>query len=163
MCEYCGCQSVRSVDELTKEHDLVVALISRVRTAHRNGDVREMAAVARRIVEVLGPHTEVEEAGLFPALAEEFPAQITALQAEHRQIAAVLEEAAAGADGPGGSAWPDRLLPALEQLREHILKEQDGVFPAALAILTGQQWEEVEAVRSRVGTRLPAEGSAIGR
>jgi hemerythrin-like domain-containing protein len=43
-----------------------------------------------------------------------------------------------------------------ELLREHILKEQDGVFPAALAALSPEEWDAVDAVRSRVGSSLPA-------
>jgi hypothetical protein len=39
-------------------------------------------------------------------------------------------------------------------LREHIFKEQDGVFPAALATLGADDWEAAEAVRSRVGGSL---------
>ncbi|MFF9404933.1 hypothetical protein ACF1B0_05245 [Streptomyces anandii] len=35
-------------------------------------------------------------------------------------------------------------------LRDHILKEQDGVFPAALPLLGTEQWETAEAVRARV-------------
>jgi hypothetical protein len=42
------------------------------------------------------------------------------------------------------------LLGVLFLLREHILKEQDGVFPAALIALDPEQWERVEAVRTRV-------------
>ncbi|MFH8443044.1 hypothetical protein ACH4D3_17655 [Streptomyces sp. NPDC018026] len=80
MCEYCGCQSLTSIAELTREHDAVVAM------------------------------------------AAEFP---------------------------------DRLLDALALLREHILKEQDGVFPAAPATLTTEQWEAVEAGRARAGSALP--------
>ena len=45
---------------------------------------------------------------------------------------------------------------ALWVLREHILKEQDGVFPAALAELDPAQWDEVDAVRARVGSVAPA-------
>nr|WP_254397730.1 hypothetical protein [Streptomyces sp. AC558_RSS880] len=43
---------------------------------------------------------------------------------------------------------------ALDLLRGHILKEQDGVFPAAPAVLSTEQWEAVEAVRARVGSRV---------
>jgi hypothetical protein len=39
MCEYCGCQALTAIAELTWEHDEVVALISRVRAAHTAGDV----------------------------------------------------------------------------------------------------------------------------
>ncbi|MFJ6070702.1 hemerythrin domain-containing protein [Streptomyces sp. NPDC093065] len=153
MCEYCGCQSLASIDELTREHDEVVALISRVRTARGAGDTVAAADLARRIAAVLTPHTRVEEHGLFPAMAAEFPGRIAALEAEHRRIEAVLAEAADGV--PADPAWPDRLLDVLGLLREHILKEQDGVFPAALATLTTEQWEDVEAVRARAGSALP--------
>lgn len=153
MCEYCGCRSVAVIDELTREHDAVVNLIGEVRRAHDGGDTAGMAAVARRIAAVLGPHTEVEEHGLFPALAGEFPEQVAALEAEHRRIEAVL--GAAATDTPDDPGWPDRLLADLDLLRDHILKEQDGVFPAALIDLSGADWDAVEAVRARVGTLLP--------
>ncbi|MFF9489574.1 hemerythrin domain-containing protein [Streptomyces sp. NPDC014676] len=152
MYEYCGCQSLTAIDDLTREHDAVVDLISHVRDARRAGDIDLMARLARRIGAVLEPHTQVEEHGLFPALADDFPEQMAALEAEHRRIEAVLGEAADGT--PRDAAWPDRLIRALDLLREHILKEQDGVFPAALAALSTEQWEEIEAVRARVGTRM---------
>lgn len=152
MCEYCGCQSLASIDELTREHDTVVNLMGDVRSARRDGDVPRMAEAARRIAAVLEPHTAVEEQGLFPALAGEFPDHMEALADEHRRVEAVLGEARSGT--PADPGWPDRLAEALALLREHILKEQDGVFPAALAGLSTQEWEEVEAVRDRVGSAL---------
>jgi len=51
-------------------------------------------------------------------------------------------------EGPG---WPDRLTGALAVLREHIFKEQDGVFPAALATLSTADWEAADAARVRAG------------
>jgi hemerythrin-like domain-containing protein len=146
MCEYCGCQAIAAIDELTREHDTVVNLIGEVRTAHAGGDVTRMVELAGTIAAVLGPHTIVEEHGLFPALAGDFPDHITALRDEHRRIEAVLAAA------PADAAWPQRLLDTLEMLREHILKEQDGVFPAALATLRIEQWQAVDDVRARVRT-----------
>ncbi|MER6108186.1 hemerythrin domain-containing protein [Streptomyces hirsutus] len=154
MCEYCGCRSLAAIDELTREHDEVVRLISHLRPAHEDGDVPRMAQVAREIAAVLGPHTRVEEHGLFPAMAEDFPEQIAALEAEHRHIDEVLAQAAGGLT-PGDPVWPDRLMEAMEMLRDHILKEQDGVFPAALATLGTEQWEAVDAVREQEGGALP--------
>ncbi|MGW1360489.1 hemerythrin domain-containing protein [Streptomyces chartreusis] len=109
-----------------------------------------MAEVAQEIARVLGPHTHVEEQGLFPALAGDFPDQIATLEAEHRRIEAVLAEAADGT-APADPTWPDRLMEAMALLRDHILKEQDGVFPAALANLSTEEWEAVEAARAAVG------------
>jgi hemerythrin-like domain-containing protein len=154
MCEYCGCQSLAAIDELTREHDLVVNLIGEVRQAHGRRDIDAMAAAARRITAVLGPHTEVEEQGLFPVMAGDFPDQVVVLEAEHRRVDAVLGEAADGT--PADRAWPDRLLAVLDMLRDHILKEQDGVFPAALINLSAADWDAVDAVRARVGTLLPS-------
>ncbi|MCT7352024.1 hemerythrin domain-containing protein [Streptomyces sp. 15-116A] len=152
MCEYCGCQALETIDELTQEHDRVVTLISQVRDARRDGAIARMAELAREITSVLGPHTRVEEHGLFPALAGDFPEQIAALEDEHRRIEAVLAEA----DGPflTDPTWPDRLIETLALLREHILKEQDGVFPAALANLDTEQWEAVEKARAEAGSTL---------
>jgi hemerythrin-like domain-containing protein len=153
VCEYCGCQSIHVIADLTSEHELVVNLIGDVRAAADAGDTLAVAGVARQIAAVLGPHTAVEEQGLFPALAGDFGAQIAVLEAEHRHIEAVLGEAAAGV--PADPAWPGRLLAVLHLLRDHILKEQDGVFPAALATLHTDEWEAAEEVRSRVGVHLP--------
>lgn len=155
MCEYCGCQSLDPIDCLTQEHDLVVGLIGELRQAHRAGDSPRMAQLARRISAVLVPHTRVEEEGLFPAFRAEFPDHIESLVAEHRRIEAVLDEA--GEQTPGDPTWPERLVDTMDLLRDHILKEQDGVFPAALATLSTEDWETVQRVRFSVGTLLPAE------
>ncbi|MFC8419811.1 hemerythrin domain-containing protein [Streptomyces sp. NPDC057236] len=157
MCEYCGCQALETIDELTREHERVVTLISRVRDARRDGAIARMAELAREITSVLGPHTQVEEHGLFPAMAAEFPEQIAGLEAEHRRIESVLAEA----DGPflTDPGWPDRLIDTLDLLREHILKEQDGVFPAALATLGTEDWEAVEKARAEAGSALSRPGA----
>ena len=160
MCEYCGCQAVTAIDELTREHDVVVAMIGEVRAAHGEADSGRMAALARQISTVLRPHTEVEEQGLFPLLADEFPEHVAALREEHREVEAVLGAASAGT--PADPAWPGRLIDTLELLRDHILKEQDGVFPAALTSLGGADWDAVDAVRARVGTELPAGPARAG-
>lgn len=152
MCEYCGCQAVAAIDELTREHDQVVNLIGGARAAHRGGDAHRMAVLARQITALLGPHTEVEERGLFPALAADFPDHVRALRGEHRRVEAVLAEAADGV--PADPTWPARLIDVLDMLRGHILKEQDGVFPAALATLTIADWDTVDTVRARVRSGL---------
>ena len=153
MCEYCGCQALTAIGDLTREHERVVNLIGDVRAAHTAGDAVRMADLARQVSEILVPHTQVEEYGLFPALANDFPDQVAALEAEHRRIEAVLAEAVTGT--PTDPTWPGRLIDRLDLLREHILKEQDGVFPAALANLSTADWDAVDIVRSRFGTRLP--------
>lgn len=153
MCEYCGCQAVRAIEELTREHDHVVAMISEVRAAYRAGDLAGMAQTARQIAAVLGPHTAVEERGLFPPLAAEFGDHVATLQAEHERIEAVLAESATSV--PTDPTWPGRLLDTLHLLREHILAEQDGVFPAALSRLDPADWEVIDALREHISASQP--------
>ena len=73
MCEYCGCQALATISELTREHELVADLASRARAALAKADVPLMTELARQIAAILTPHTTVEENGLFPALAADFP------------------------------------------------------------------------------------------
>ena len=160
MCEYCGCQSVTAIGELTREQDIVVNLIGDVRAAHATGDVPRMAELARRIAAVLGPHTEVEEHGLFPSCwPTSSPTTWPSLEAEHRRIETVL--GVASMQTPTDPGWPRQLMETLDLLREHILKEQDGVFPAALTALSGADWDSVDAVRTRAGSLLLAD-PAVG-
>jgi hypothetical protein len=79
VCEYCGCQSPTAIDELTREHDRGVRLISHLRPAHQDGDVDRMARVAREIATVLGPHTQAEDPAALARLATE---QWEAVEAE---------------------------------------------------------------------------------
>jgi hemerythrin-like domain-containing protein len=154
MCEYCGCQQIAVIDELTREHDAVVAILGSVRGVLAAGRLDDAAACCRELLALLGPHTAVEEDGLFPELADEYPDHVVALRAEHREIEGVLAEAVDGP--PTDPTWPGRLERIAFLLREHILKEQDGVFPAALSTLDGDQWERVEQVRARAGSPLTA-------
>ncbi len=150
MCQYCGCQQLTAIAELTREHDAVVALIRTVNEQVTAGRIADVAATCRRISDLLGPHSVVEEEGLFPELESEFPDQIAALTREHRQVERVLGEAAGGV--PADRSWPKRLQEVLVMLRGHILKEQDGVFPAAIISLGSEQWQRVENARARASS-----------
>ena len=152
MCEYCGCQSITVIAELTREHDAVVAELAKVRRELTQGDVDAAAQTARRLTEILGPHTQVEEHGLFPLMAGDFPDHVSALRGDHRLIEDVLAEASVRT--PTDVGWPARMLDVVELLREHILKEQDGLFPATLSVIDTEGWLSVEATRARVGTGL---------
>jgi hemerythrin-like domain-containing protein len=148
MCEYCGCQQIATIAELTREHDAVVALVGQIQGSLPGQRLEDVAKCCRQILAILAPHTVVEEEGLFTEMTKDFPDHIAALRSEHREIEKVLGEAADGF--PDDPSWPDRLLGVLHLLREHILKEQDGVFPAALVALDANQWEHIESVRAHV-------------
>lgn len=153
MCEYCGCQAVSAIDLLTREHDRALDHVRAAEQAGRREDLAAAQAACRQLAAVLEPHTAVEEQSLFPALESDFTAQLELLRHEHRLVEGVLQELAGGS--PPAPEWPVRVKGAMALLRRHILKEQDGVFPAALATLTVADWERVEQARAAVGTALP--------
>jgi len=146
LCEYCGCQQVAVVSELTVEHDTLRNLGHDLATAANEGDLAAARSLAASMRAVLGPHTEVEERGLFPALAADFSEQLDCLVDEHRSIDAALADLVS--DAPP-ALWRHQTRLALAHLFDHILKEQDGVFPAALSTLTPADWDRVNAVRER--------------
>jgi hemerythrin-like domain-containing protein len=148
VCEYCGCQQITTIAELYREHDDVAAQVGLIRSALAGRRLEDVAACCRQILAILGPHTVVEEEGLFPEMADEFPDHIEVLRSDHREIEKVLGEAADGP--PDDPTWPARLLNVLHLLGEHILKEQDGVFPAAQISLDPDQWERIEVVRAKL-------------
>ena len=142
LCEYCGCQQVAVVAELTAEHDTLRNLGHDLATAANDGDLAAARSLAAAMLAVLGPHTEVEERGLFPALAADFSEQLDCLVDEHRSIDAALADLVS--DVPPAQ-WRHQTRLALAHLFDHILKEQDGVFPAALSTLTPADWDRVSA------------------
>ena len=155
MCEYCGCQEIATIGELTREHDAVVAQIAIVRRSVSESDLDAAARSAARIAEILRPHTSVEEHGLFPTMKQDFPDHVQALEDEHHVVEAVLAESADAV--PTDPTWPGRLLATLDLLREHILKEQNGLFPAALTTLDAADWVRIEQVRASVGSLVGPE------
>ena len=114
MCEYCGCQQITTIAELYREHDDVAAQVGLIRSALAGRRLEDVAVCCRQILAILGPHTVVEEEGLFPEMADEFPDHIEVLRSDHREIEQVLGEAADGP--PDDPTWPARLLDVLHLL-----------------------------------------------
>ena len=150
MCEYCGCQAVPAIALLTSEHDEIRAVAHDAGQASRSHDHHGALVAARKLLDLLEPHTVIEERGLFPAMAAEFGEHTASLAGDHRRIEDALGIIGSSAEPADG--WTQRLDAALSELFEHILREQDGLFPAALSVLTPAQWDTLDAVRAEMAT-----------
>ena len=150
MCECCGCQSLQVIADLTAEHDRLRELGRDITDAVAADDRSAAARCAAHMVERLSPHTAVEEGGLFPAMAADFPDQIDDLADDHRRIDADLRQIAGGRT----HNWASLAEATVAELFEHILKEQDGVFPASLSVLRPDQWDEIAAVRAEARHKI---------
>ena len=160
MCEYCGCQNVPAIAALTAEHDELRAVARDAAAAARSGDRVAGAAAARRLLALLRPHTQIEEQALFPAMAGEFAEHVASLLDDHHRIEHTLVVIADPADDR--ATWVQDLHEALAELFTHILREQDGLFPATLSVLTPADWDHLDEVRTQVTgpSRAPRPGPA---
>jgi hemerythrin-like domain-containing protein len=151
MCEYCGCQDIEQIADLTAEHDRLRELGRGLAGAARADDIDTARGFAREMRDVFAPHVAVEEQGLFPVMAAEFPEQIEALGIEHKTMDDALS---AIIDGPLPDDWHVLASDAVHELFEHILKEQDGVFPASVTTLEPHDWDALDEIRARVGSAV---------
>ena len=125
------------------EHTDIINAAGGLRRACEEGDPSQVAAAAEEVEALLHPHTRSEEVGLFTVMRrqEEFTDHIDSLCAEHTTLDEQLE-AVKRAD-PVDLALVDRFL---HDLRHHIDREDNGLFPASAIALDGPQWEEVDDV-----------------
>ncbi|MFJ7268730.1 hemerythrin domain-containing protein [Streptomyces sp. NPDC099050] len=138
MCHYCGCREIPLIKEFIAEHEAVANAGGDALRALDAGDLGRARALVTEMTAVLLAHWKGEEDGLFTVMEQdpEYAPHIAALVAEHRELAAFL----AGADlaDPADAA---ALRRAVEELHHHIAKEEDGLFPASLTALTGDDWD----------------------
>lgn len=138
MCFYCGCREIPLLRDYITEHERVTDLGANLTEALRRGDLRFARQLMADITAELESHWRGEEDGLFAVMREEseYREYIDKLIAEHRELRDLLTTA-----DPAAAPDRTRIIAALEELHEHIAKEEDGLFPASLTSLTGGQWD----------------------
>jgi iron-sulfur cluster repair protein YtfE (RIC family) len=120
------------------EHDRVLDVGDRALRALDRGEVNTARGLLEDVSRELAAHWAGEENGIFTVMAaheEEYATYVDQLVREHRELAVLLE----GLD-IADPADQDRLREAFFELREHISKEEDGLFPASLTALDGEDW-----------------------
>lgn len=138
MCQYCGCREMPLLRDYIAEHERAV---DHGREAVRCLDRDDLSAAGDRLAAMfdeLRSHWQGEENGLFAVLHREelYAEHIDPLVREHRELAAFLENV--------DLTDPDhrsRVRKEVEDLYEHIAKEEDGLFPASLTMLDGADWD----------------------
>jgi hemerythrin-like domain-containing protein len=120
------------------EHDAVLDLLDGALRAIRTDDLVAAAARVNDARDTLRLHWTGEENGIFKVMAArdaEYASYVAPLVQEHRDLANFL--ARLDVSEPGDQ---QELRTALSDLREHISKEEDGLFPASLTALDGDDW-----------------------
>lgn len=137
MCSYCGCESIEVIGRFMAEHEQIINATGDLRRAVAAGDPDAVDVTRAAVARLLWPHTTAEEVGLFHVMArdEVYAAHIATLCQEHQSLDALLGTIIAGDEA---TMWRFE-----EMLREHIDKEDNGLFPAAAIALDGDDWVEV--------------------
>lgn len=140
MCEHCGCRGVQPIAELMDEHYVLLDLAGEVRRAQVVGDTAAAQARLGRLAQLLTRHVEREDRGVLAALKQQgdYASAAEDLEREHVVMHGELERLDAG-DPEFGL----RVLMILDDLTEHIAKENLGVFPVAVVTLGADGWETV--------------------
>ncbi len=138
VCSYCGCREIPVIALLNAEHDAIVNSTYALQVAHRDHDVAAASVAASKLAELLHPHTQREQDGLFAEMSKDelFTAHIASLCAEHRELDVLVAAITAGDLG--------RIPDMLTLLHDHIDREENGLFPAALAYLDDAQWDVIQ-------------------
>jgi iron-sulfur cluster repair protein YtfE (RIC family) len=125
------------------EHDRLRELSEHVRRHLTAGDDPGARAYFVELLVVLAPHVATEEDSLFPMLREsdELVDHVRVLEGEHAGLYDDVDELD---DATTAEGWRAGVLRLLHDLSEHMYKEDFGLFPAALAILDGDQWDSVD-------------------
>lgn len=143
MCTYCGCESIEVIGRFMAEHTEIINAAGVLRRACEGDDLSQVVAGAVEVERLLHPHTKNEEVGLFSVMRrqEEFTDHIDSLCAEHTTLDEQLEAIKQGTPGEALVALCDQFI---HDLRHHIDREDNGLFPASAIALDGPDWGEVD-------------------
>lgn len=141
MCDYCDCRTRPLLAQLGEDHERIGVLSGQLLRELDAGD--EVAAVetASRLSEILQPHSDLEEHGLYLELAEQ-GVETGRLFADHAAIDEVFRAASLG----HSDAWA-AVPAAAAALADHIEREEYDLFPAAHQLLSDPAWDRIEVHR----------------
>lgn len=126
------------------QHDVISELGAAVRKLLAEGDEPTARVQVAVLLSILRPHVTWEEDGLFARIVRQgdFADHVARLEADHEKLYAALEAAETGP-----RSWRIEILEMLDELDAHIYRENFGLFPAAIAVLDGPDWEAIAQSR----------------
>lgn len=126
------------IAKLNAEHDAIVNSTYALLMAFRDQETEAAKTAGKVLAELLHPHTHREQDGLFAEMEKDelFTEHIASLCAEHDKLDADLDAISAGE--------LSRIPTMITLLNNHIDREENGLFPAALAFLDDDQWDTIQ-------------------
>lgn len=146
MCHYCGCRHIPLIRDYIAEHEHVLDLGHLALEQVGRGELDQGQATVARMRAELRSHWQGEEEGVFALMRtdELYREHIDPLIAEHRELDALLARL-----DMTSAADRARLREEVEELKVHISKEEDGLFPVTLVEFNGPEWDAAIAAWER--------------
>lgn len=138
MCHYCGCRQIPLIRDYIAEHERVLDLGERALEEMGRGALDDAQATVGQMRAELRSHWQGEENGVFALMRgdELYREHIDPLIAEHRELDELLRTM---------DVRDEHQLAVLQEqvaeLRVHISKEEDGIFPVTLVEFSGPEWD----------------------
>ena len=138
MCHYCGCRQIPLIRDYIAEHEHVLDLGERALEEMGRGALDDAQATVDQMRADLRSHWQGEEDGVFALMRgdELYRQHIDPLIAEHRELDELLRTM---------DVRDEHQLAVLQEqvaeLRVHISKEEDGIFPVTLVEFSGPEWD----------------------
>lgn len=144
VCAYCGCNGVEPIRELMDEHEALNDEAHDLRDALSRGDEPLAVSLLARLVGHLDRHVRREEAGIFRALRDrgEFLDELSDLETEHQQFHDTIPTLQTGDPG-----FANAVIRLLDDLGEHMEREDLGIFPVSVVTLGGDGWQLIDEAR----------------
>lgn len=138
---------MKITDRFSREHEVFVKQLESLRIAVRDGaDVTSAIARVRTLAGPLLRHAENEEVLLFPDLVEILGGAAGGMVSVLRQEHAIIHRQVTALTGEPAKAEFERVFTAFETLlRDHILKEEDVLFPLSAKLLGDERLEAMDA------------------
>ncbi len=126
------------IRDYISEHAHVLNLGGEAVRGIDRGDLDTARQLLAQLAEELSTHWRGEENGLFKPLlrVELFAEHIAPLIREHRELADLLASVDLARETD-----QQAIRDAVEDLWEHTRKEEDGIFPASITELDGDDWD----------------------
>lgn len=138
---------MKITDRFSREHEVFVKQLESLRIAVRDGaDVTSAIARVRTLAGPLLRHAENEEVLLFPDLVEILGGAAGGMVSVLRQEHAIIHRQVTALTGEPAKAEFERVFTAFENLlRDHIMKEEDVLFPLSAKLLGDERLEAMDA------------------
>jgi len=128
-----------SIRDFVAEHEQALGCADDILRALDRRDGRTVTRLLGQMHALLRAHWQGEENGIFQVMAareQQYADYVRPLVAEHRELAQLLASVdVTTADGE------QAVRAAFGELRGHIRREEDGLFPASLTALAGGDWD----------------------